>query len=132
MLTSALLLLTLAATPPPTPPPSKEVPAGCLAAYKGSTHFCDGRVYVGAKKGHISWDAWWTTDTPKAARAHYLKTCGAGNHEGGTEDHWRFPKETPRTVLSLSAPGGKAVPWSRCKLPEKARTVILISRFPRL
>ena len=98
---------------------------------KGPKHFCDGRVYPAGGRGHIHWDAYYSTRPVEVAVAHYMKVCGRENHKGAGKEHsWSFPLGRPTAVLSVSPHTAKG-PWYTCKLPKKARSIILISHFPR-
>jgi hypothetical protein len=108
-----------------------------LKPYPGSVRFCSESV-TGAPQPdgtpgmHITWVAYHTTTPLEQVKAHYLLTLGKTNHATeGKEETWRFPRDTPVRVLSVS-PTPARVPSQRCAPPPaSARTVMIISSAAR-
>lgn len=131
MLTALLVTTLLALTPPPEPPSKDAPPTGCMEPFEKTPKFCDGRVYPAGGGGHISWTAYCTTAEPEIVKGHYMKRCGRANYKPLKTMHdWRFPKDEATKIVSVAAADQEG-PWTTCKVPEGANTVVMLIHLPR-
>jgi hypothetical protein len=110
-------------------PPDQTIHSNAdTAIYPKATQFCDGRVYPAGSKTHITWSAYYTNDERDRVVAFYERILGQEHEKTQDDDTWRIPNEKPVRVISVETPQkNAAVPYKDCKLPEDARTVIMIS-----
>ena len=101
-----------------------------LEVFTGAKEFCDGRVYLDADSGHLSWIVYGTEEPKAKLVAYYTEKYGVAAETGDKRASWSFTGEKEKSLLVV-LPADAAAPWQQeCEVPAGTKTVIEVSSLP--